>query len=107
MIIKSAWHHMQNHARGIMRRRHSLQEQRGVRMSRCEMWAQAVGEIHFLGLHRDDRQTDRKAFHVLGVANSRWQLQSDKLASNRAGLRRSLLVTVRRNICLYQLCEIP
>lgn len=37
----------------------SLQERRGVRMSRCEMWTQAVGEIHFLSLCRNDRQTGR------------------------------------------------
>lgn len=30
-----------------------------------------------------------------------------KLASNGAGLRRSLLVMTRWNICLLQLCEIP
>lgn len=99
MAIKSAWLNVQHHACGIMRRR-SLRERRGVKMSRCEMWAQAVGEIHFLGLHRDDRQAGRKAFHALGVANSRWQPQSDKLASIGAGLRRSLLVTTWRNICL-------
>lgn len=58
MAIKSAWLHLQDHACGIMRC-HSLQERRGVRMSRCEMWAQAVGEIRFLGLHRDDRQAGR------------------------------------------------
>lgn len=59
----------------------SLQEWCGVKLSKCEMWAQAVGEIHFLCLHRDDRQTGSPSAHE-AVTNSRWQLQSEELASN-------------------------
>lgn len=59
----------------------SLQEWCGVRLSRCEMWAQAVGEIHFLCLHRDDRETGRPSAR-LAITNSRWQPQSEVLASN-------------------------
>lgn len=59
----------------------SLQEWCGVKLSRCEMWAQAVGEIHFLCLHRDDRETGRPSA-CLAVTNSRWQPQSEELASN-------------------------
>lgn len=59
----------------------SLQEWCGVKLSRCEMWAQAVGEIHFLCLHRDDRETGRPSAR-LAVTNSRWQPQSEELASN-------------------------
>ena len=59
----------------------SLQEWCGVKLSRCEMWAQAVGEIHFLCLHRDDRETGRPSARY-AVTNSRWQPQSEELASN-------------------------
>lgn len=59
----------------------SLQEWCGVKLSRCEMWAQAVGEIHFLCLHRDDRETGRPPARQ-AVTNSRWQPQSEELASN-------------------------
>lgn len=60
---------------------HSLPEWCGVRLTRCEMWAQAVGEIHFFCLHRDDRETGRPST-LLAVTNSRWQPQSEELASN-------------------------
>lgn len=52
-----------------------------MKLSRCEMWAQAVGEIHFLSLHRDDRETGRPCAHS-AITNSRWQPQSEERASN-------------------------
>lgn len=61
--------------------RSSLQEWCGVKLSRCEVWAQAVGEIHFLRLHGDDRETGRPCARQ-AVSNSRWQPQSEELASN-------------------------
>lgn len=61
--------------------RSSLQGWCAVKLNRCEMWAQAVGEIHFLCLHRDDRETGRPSAR-LAVTNTRWQPQSEELASN-------------------------
>lgn len=61
-----------------------LQEWRHVRLSRCEMWAQAVGEIHFLRLHRDDSETERPGA-LVAVTNSRRQPQSEELACNDNG----------------------
>lgn len=61
-----------------------LQEWLHVRLSRCEMWAQAVGEIHFLRLHRDDSETERPGA-LVAVTNSRWQPQSEELACNDNG----------------------
>lgn len=77
---KSAWLHFQIHASTA-----ALQEWRHVRLSRCEMWAQAVGEIHFLRLHRDDRETERPCA-LMVVTNSRRQPQSEELACNDNGL---------------------
>lgn len=61
-----------------------LQEWCHVRLSRCEMWAQAVGEIHFLRLHRDDSETERPGA-LVAVTNSRRQPQSEELACNDNG----------------------
>lgn len=49
------------------------------------MWAQAVGEIHFLRLHRDDRETERPCA-LMVVTNSRRQPQSEELTCNDNGL---------------------
>lgn len=48
------------------------------------MWAQAVGEIHFLRLHRDDSETERPGV-LVAVTNTRRQPQSEEPACNDNG----------------------